>query len=218
MESTRDVRRMIEKEIRKGSAPLLFDSIESPLSMLQEITSESKLKEVLVYLFRIAGYEELSNDMTRNNVYSENHLVRGDTFHRRNNVMERNANFLNIMGYVRRCRPEYDRKTFVETVPCYFSFPEEELEKYRFEYKGNMTYAFPLSGRHIINGLYLMSIMHRKALASEPSTDHIVQPDHLQIFHLADIRKVLFQCMLLDDMHLIDGRFEAKLYTIYLLE
>lgn len=28
MESTRDVRRLIEKEIKKGSAPLTFDRVE----------------------------------------------------------------------------------------------------------------------------------------------------------------------------------------------
>ena len=94
MESTRDIRRMIEKEIKKGSAPLTFDHIEYPKDALQGITSESKLKEVLVYLFRTAEFENLANDMTRNNVYTEHHLIKGDSFHRRNNVMERNANYI----------------------------------------------------------------------------------------------------------------------------
>lgn len=53
MESTRDIRRMIEKEIKKGSAPLAFEHIDYRPDAIQEITSESKLKEVLVYLLRI---------------------------------------------------------------------------------------------------------------------------------------------------------------------
>ena len=101
MESTRDIRRMIEKEIKKGSAPLTFDHIEFTKDALQEITSESKLKEVLVYLFRTAEFEKLANDMTRNNVYTEHHLSKGDSFHRRNNVMERNANYMNIILYAK---------------------------------------------------------------------------------------------------------------------
>ena len=218
MESTRDVRRLIDKEIKKGSAPMTFDRVEYKPDMVREILSESKLKDVLVYLLRIAEYEELANDMTRNNVYTENHLIGGDSFHRRNNVMERNANYLNIVGYAKRCSPEYDRKTFVEEVPCYFAFPGDELEKYRFEYKGNQTYAFPLSGKHIINGLYLMSIIHLKALAMEQAPDFVELMEHRNIFHLSDIRKVLFQCLLLDDMHYTENGFEAKLYTIYLME
>ena len=150
MESTRDIRRMIEKEIKKGSAPLTFDTIAYPKEAIQEIDSESKLKEVLVYLLRIAEFENLANDMTRNNVYTENHLIHGDSFHRRNNVMERNANYMNIILYAKRCEPVYERKVFVETVPCYFSFPQDQMDKYRFTYEGAETFAFPLSGRHII--------------------------------------------------------------------
>lgn len=218
MESTRDVRRLIEKEIKKGSAPLTFDRIEYQPNMVWEIPSESKLKDVLVYLLRTAEYEELANDMTRNNVYMENHLIRGDSFHRRNNVMERNANYLNIMGYAKRCCPEYDRKTFVEGVPCYYAVPDGEMEKYKFEYKGDQTYAFPLSGKHIINGLYLMSILHRKALANEEAPDFVELSEHRNIFHLTNIRKVIFQCLLLDDMCYTETGFEAKLYTVYLME
>ena len=218
MESTRDVRRLIEKEIKKGSAPLTFDHIEYPADALQEITSESKLKDVVLYLLRVGKFEELANDMTRNNVYTENHLIRGDSFHRQNNVMERNANYLNVMAYARRRQPVYEHKTYVETVPCYFSFPEQELEKYRFVYNETETYAFPLSVKHIINGLYLLSIMHRKDMAGTEAPEFIEREDHSKIFHLVDIRSVLFQCLLLDDMHMKDGLFEAKLYTVYLLE
>ena len=219
MESTRDIRRMIEKEIKKGSAPLTFDTIAYPREAIQEIDSELKLKEVLVYLLRIAEFENLANDMTRNNVYTENHLIHGDSFHRRNNVMERNANYLNVITYAKRCKPDYEHKTFVESVICYFDFPKEEIGKYRFVYEDKETYAFPLSGKHIINGLYLMSIMYRKAMAFQEMPDFITQPEHQEIFQLSDIRKVLFQCLLLDDMRMTDaGQFQARLHTIYLLK
>ena len=209
---------MIEREIKKGSAPLTFEHIEYRGDALQEITSESKLKEVLVYLLRTAEFENLANDMTRNNVYTENHLIRGDSFHRRNNVMERNANYLNTITYAKRLGPVYDGKTFVETVPCFFLSPEADLDQSRFVYEGNETYAFPLSGKHIINGLYLLSIMSRKDLAGQIMPPYLQGYANDQIYHLKDIRSVLFQCLLLDDMHPVGGLFEAKLYTIYLLQ
>ena len=218
MESTRDIRRLIEREIKKGSSPLTFDHIDYRADALHEIQSESDLKRVLVYLFRIAEYENLANDMMRNNVYTENHLLRGDSFHRRNNVMERNANYLNAITYAKRLKPVYEGKTYVETVPCFFSFPEAESEKYRFIYEGTETYAFPLSGKHIINGLYLLSIMNRKNLAMQDAPFYLESDIQKQIYHLLDIRAVIFQCMLLDDIHLVDELYEAKLYTIYLLK
>jgi hypothetical protein len=217
VESIRDVKRMIEREIKKGSAPLMLDRIEYTPNTLREITSESKLKNVLAYLLRTAEYEKLANDMTRNNVYTENNLIQGDSFHRRNNVIERNANYLNIMAYAKRCAPEYNHKTFVETLMCFFSLPEEDMQKYSFAYNGAETYAFPLSGKHIINGLYLLSVMYRKALAGGETPEYIIIKEHEKIYHLEDIRKVLFQCLILDDMHINNGMFDAKLYTIYLL-
>ena len=132
--------------------------------------------------------------------------------------MERNANYMNIILYAKRCDPVYERKVFVETVPCYFSFPQDQIDKYRFTYEGAETYAFPLSGKHIINGLYLLAIMHRKALAGEMAPEFIELSEHRSIYHLTEIRKVVFQCLLLDDMHPKDGLFEAKLNTVYLLE
>lgn len=219
MESTRNIRRMIEREIKKGSAPLMFDHIRYPDDALQEIKSEEKLKEVLDYLFRIAEYEELANDVTRNNVYTEHHLIYGDRSDMRNNVFERNANYMNIMAYAKWCKPVYERNAFVETVPCYFSFQEEGLEQYSFDYRGEETVAFPLSGKHIKNGLYLMCIMSRMELAGTEAPDFMKLPEHQQIYHLADIRAVLFQCLLLDDMHVDnDGLYRANLHTIYLLK
>ena len=41
MESTRDIRRLIEREIKKGSAPLTFDHIDYRADALHEIQTES---------------------------------------------------------------------------------------------------------------------------------------------------------------------------------
>ncbi len=218
MESTRDIRRMIEKEIKKGSAPLTFEKIDYPEGCVKAILSESKLKEVLVYLLRIAEFEEYANDMTRNNVYTENHFGR-DSFHMRNNAGERMANYMNLITYAKRIKPNYENKTFVETIPCYFSFQGEDMEKYKFIYREQETYAFPLSRKHIMNGLYLLSIMSRRSLAGDDAPDFITMSEEKHLFHLANVRRVLCQCLLLDDMHLQeDGLYKANLHTIYVMD
>ena len=76
MESTRDARRMIEREIKKGSAPLTFDHLEYKPDAVNEITSQEKLKEVLEYFLRVGEYAGFASKMTRNNVYSENQPIK----------------------------------------------------------------------------------------------------------------------------------------------
>ncbi len=51
MESTRDIRRMIDKEIKKGSAPLTFDHIEFPKDALQERVCQVKCVSSFLHLF-----------------------------------------------------------------------------------------------------------------------------------------------------------------------
>ena len=52
MESMRDINRVMEREIAKGSCPLKLDHIEFGDYSYQEITSKEKLLEVLSYLLR----------------------------------------------------------------------------------------------------------------------------------------------------------------------
>ena len=57
MESMRDVNRVMEREIKRGSSPLQLDHIEFGDYSYQEITSREKLMEVLSYLLRISCIE-----------------------------------------------------------------------------------------------------------------------------------------------------------------
>ena len=52
MESLRDVKRVMEREIEKGSCPLQFEYLEFGEKPFQFIESEEKLNEVLSYLLR----------------------------------------------------------------------------------------------------------------------------------------------------------------------
>lgn len=57
-------------------------------------------------------------------------------------------------------------KQYLETVRCFFTMSEEELEKFRYNYQGRDTYAFPMSEKYIM-GLYAHCLSARKALALE---------------------------------------------------
>lgn len=56
MESLRDVKRVMEREIEKGSCPLQFEYLEFGEKPFQFIESEEKLNEVLSYLLRLGEY------------------------------------------------------------------------------------------------------------------------------------------------------------------
>ena len=45
MESLRDVKRAMEREVKKGSCPLVFDRLEFGMKPFQIITSKEKLDE-----------------------------------------------------------------------------------------------------------------------------------------------------------------------------
>ena len=60
MESMRDTKRIMEREIKKGSTPLQFERIELDATCYQEIASKEKLTEVLQYLHRVGEYKALA--------------------------------------------------------------------------------------------------------------------------------------------------------------
>ena len=71
MESMRDVNRVMEREIAKGSSPLKLDHIEFGEYSYQEISSKEKLLEVLSYLLRIGDFSQYAGKTVTNNVYMD---------------------------------------------------------------------------------------------------------------------------------------------------
>lgn len=71
MESMRDVNRVMEREIAKGSCPLKLDYIEFGEYSYREIASEEKLLEVLSYLLRIGDFSQYAGKTIINNVYMD---------------------------------------------------------------------------------------------------------------------------------------------------
>ena len=133
MESMRDIDRVMEREIAKGSCPLRFVRIEFGSSPYQEIASREKLLEVLSYLLRIGDYGRFAGKGTGNNVYMD---IKGrkPAFKRTRSFIDRNTLFSTIRRYGKKIKPDFDGHTYLETVQCFFELPEGEQDKYRVTY------------------------------------------------------------------------------------
>lgn len=89
MESMRDVNRVMEREIKKGSSPLKLDHIEFGDYSYQEIMSQEKLFEVLTYLLRIGDFKQYAGKTILNNAYMDLRWKK-PVFKRTKTAMERN--------------------------------------------------------------------------------------------------------------------------------
>ena len=159
----------MEREIAKGSCPLKLDHIEVGDYSYQEITSKEKLLEVLSYLLRIGDFKQYAGKTILNNVYMD---LRGKKpiFKRTRTAIERNNIFATIKRCAKKLKPEYNGDVYLETVRCYFDISQENLEKCRYTYQGNETYAFLMSDKYIM-ALYTHCLVERKEAALQEDTD-----------------------------------------------
>ena len=95
MESMRDTKRIMEREIKKGSTPLSFEQMEIDTNNYQEITSVEKLTQVLQYLHRVGNYKSLAGKTVINNVYT---FMRG-----RHRILPEQEVYLTGKRYIIRC-------------------------------------------------------------------------------------------------------------------
>ena len=217
MESMRDVDRVMEREVKKGSTPLKFEHLGFGDYSYNEITSKEKLLQVLSYLLRIGDYESFAGKTIGNNVYMD---MRGKkaVFKRTRLTYERNNIFATIKRLAKKYKPDYEGKVYLETVRCFFTISEEELEKCRYNYKGKDTYAFVMSDRYIM-ALYTYCLSARKAVALENLENiglEALSEAELAMVKLESVSEVLFQALLLDDVKFEDGKLYAAMCTIYL--
>lgn len=216
MESMRDVDRVMEREIKKGSTPLQFEQLGLGDYSYNEISSKEKLLQVLSYLLRIGEYQQFAGKTVGNNVYMD---MKGKkvVFKRTILTYERNNIFVTIKRLIKKYKPDYEGKVYLETVRCFFTISEEELEKCRYDYEGRATYAFVMSDKYIM-ALYTHCLTARKAVAFENIELEGLSETELSVVKLEGVREVLFQALLLDDVKFEDGKMYADLCSIYLLE
>ena len=215
MESMRDVNRVMEREIKKGSTPLAFEQLGFGDYSYNEITSKEKLEQVLSYLLRIGDYKQYVEKTIMNNVYMD---LKGKkaVFKRTRLAYERNNIFVAIKRFAKKCKPDFEGKVYLETVRCFFSISDENLEKCRYTYEDKNTYAFVMSDKYIM-GLYAQCLSARKAVVLEDIELEGLSETELGMVKLETVREVLFQTLLLDDVKFEDGKMYADLCTIHFL-
>lgn len=218
MESLRDVRRAMEREVKKGSCPFMFDRLEFGMKPFQTISSEEKLDEVLAWLLRIKTFRQYAEKTIINNVYMDlDMLCKNPQFKRTHSVIDREGIYARAQRYKKRLQPDYGRGLCLETVRCIFTFPEGEAEKYHITHDGQKTYAFIMSNRYIL-GLFTHCEAARKSVVPDGVEYRHLTEQEQKIVLLDGVGEVLFQALLLDDVEYGSGKLSANLYTIYCLE
>ena len=192
-----------------------LDHIEFGDYSYQEITSEKKLEDVLFYLLRIRDFRQYAGKTILNNVYMD---LRGrkPVFKRTRTAIERNNIFARIKRYAKKLNPQYNGDVYLETVRCYFDISQENLEKCRYTYQGNETYAFLMSDKYIM-ALYTHCLVARKEAAFDSAKSNEFSDREISMVKLEGVREVLFQALLLDDVKFEDDKMYAELCTVYLL-
>ena len=215
MESMRDVNRVMEREIKKGSTPLQFEQLNFGDYSYNEISSQEKLVQVLSYLLRIGEYKSFAGKTIGNNVYMDIKWKKV-VFKRTRLAYERNDIFATIKRLAKKYKLDFAGKVYLETVRCYFTISEEELKKCRYNYKGKDTYAFVLSDKYIM-ALYTHCLLARKGVAFENIELNGLSEVKLSMVKLENVREVLFQALLLDDVKFEDGKMYAELYSLFVI-
>lgn len=215
MESLRDVKRAMEREVKKGSCPLMFDRLVFGEKPFQIIVSEEKLDEVLAYLLRVKSFRQYAEKTIINNVYMDlDMLCKNPQFKRTHSVIDREGIYARVQRYKKRLQPDYDSGLCLETVRCIFTLPEEEAEKYQITHDGQETYAFIMSNRYIL-GLFTHCEAARKSVVSDGvEYGHLTEQEQ-KIVLLDGVENVLFQALLLDDVEYGSHELSANLHTIY---
>lgn len=214
MKSMRDINRVMEREIAKGSSPLKLDHIEFGDYSYLEITSKEKLLEVLSYLLRIGDFSQYAGKTILNNVYMD---LRGKkpVFKRTRTVMERNNIFRTIKKHAKRLKLQYNGDIYLEIIRCYFDIPKENLEKCRYTYQGNKTYAFLMSDKYIM-ALYTHCLVARKEAAMQDVKMEFFTEKEYGMVRLENVEDVLFQALLLDDIQFSQDKILAMFVTIFI--
>ena len=137
-------------------------------------------------------------------------------FKRIKTAMERNNIFATIRRYAKKLKPQYNGDVYLEMVRCYFDISQENLEKCRYTYQGNETYAFLMSDKYIM-ALYTHCLVARKEVAIQGMQIESFTEKEYGMVRLENVGDVLFQALLLDDIKLEVGKMYAKFYTCFIV-
>ena len=114
-------------------------------------------------------------------------------------------------------KPEYNGDVYLETVRCYFSIPQENLEKCRYTYQGAETYAFLMSDKYIL-ALFTHCLVARKEDACKYFHIEGFTEKEYGMVTMENVKNVLFQVLLFDNIDRVNEKLEVNLISIFLLK
>jgi hypothetical protein len=206
----------MKREVAKGKiTPLQLVKMEISENEYKNISSYEQWIQVLNWLLRLSEFKT-GEATVINNVYMNPTREKSD-FVRAKLSFEKKRIAYKVEMLTDKIAPAFDGDVRMETAQCYFSMPEEWLQRSRMEYKGIETYGFLLSNVYI-RDLFTTCMSMRVEYALEHSEVNEADPIDKRLMAFDGIREVLFNCLLLDDVELVDGFLVAKLYTIYVTE
>ena len=218
MESLRDVKRRMAIEVEKKRAtPLEIKEVGiHPEESYKEITCMEHYKQVLNWLLRLNEYRTGEATVV-NNVYMDmKPLAKEPEFSRAKSVIERMNYSLNAINYAKKKNPSFEGDCIIEEAVCHFYLAEEEMDNCKYTYEGKETYAFTMSNKYIL-GLFCECEEHRAGYAIAHKAQKEINTRNEKIMALENVKDILFQALLLDDVW-TDGEWIcAKLYTIYVI-
>ena len=216
MESMRDMNRVIEREIQKGSCPLRFEQKGFGEYTYNDISSKEKLMELLSYLLRIGEFEKYATKMVISNVYMDIKFGKPE-YRRTHTAFDRKKINAAILSYEKKLNPDYEGKVYLETVKCFFTLPPVEREKCKMTYHGEDAVGMILTRKHIL-ALFTHCLVARASDAGEKHTRLDLSEKENEMIQLSNVRTGLFQTLLMDDVKFENSGIYANLCTIYLLK
>ena len=213
MESQRDILRVIEKEIKKGSAPVAFAGLGFSEKCYHLVDSQAKMNQLLDYFFRNEEYSALADRQVKSNIYAE----MGKRLNFRSARSDRDRKNMEVAAkrWIKKKHPTFDGDVYVENIRCFLDISKEELEKRKCTVNEQDITALIFSQKHL-EALYLQCLMHRRNAMQEVLELKGLSETCNRIYKLQDV-DVLFQCLLMDQMDWEEERLYVQFSTIYLL-
>ena len=155
MESKRDILRVIEKEIKKGSAPVAFAGLGFPEECYHLVDSQAKMNQLLDYFFRNEEYAALADRQVKSNIYAE--MGKRLNFRSARSDRDRKNMEVTAKRWIKKKHPTFDGDVYVENIRCFLDISKEELEEVinEFQYEGKLVFIKPYGSGHI-NDTFLL--------------------------------------------------------------
>ena len=204
----------VEKEIKKGSAPVAFAGLGFSEECYHLVDSQAKMNQLLDYFFRNEEYAALTDRQVKSNIYAE----MGKRLNFRSARSDRDRKNMEVAAkrWIKKKHPTFDGDVYVENIRCFLDISQEELEKRKCTVNEQDITALIFSQKHL-EALYLQCLMHRRNAMQEVLELKGLSETCNRIYKLQDV-DVLFQCLLMDQMDWEEEKLYVQFSTIYLLK